>query len=204
MGPGRPRKTDPEAVLEAAMKLFWERGYEGTSMNDLAATSGMAKPGLYATFGDKEALYAKALTHYFEAYGLPLLDDIVQSPDPLEVVTRRSLERVASAVIDENWPGGCLVVNSVIECAHQSPCINALGKHFSEMRYAAFAKRFRAAKAQGSLPANMDARALAEFFSGQTVALAVMGRSGASREQLDRFIDVAMTALPTAKRVQHT
>ena len=61
MSRGRPRKTDPDKALETAMKLFWKQGFEGTSMNDIAAATGMAKPGLYATFGDKEAVYAKAL-----------------------------------------------------------------------------------------------------------------------------------------------
>ena len=53
---GRPRKTDPESALDSAMMLFWKKGFEATSMSDLSEATGMAKPGLYATFGDKEAL----------------------------------------------------------------------------------------------------------------------------------------------------
>lgn len=199
MGRGRPRKTDPDAVLDMAMKVFWEHGFEGTSMNDIAATTGMAKPGLYATFGDKETLYARALAHYFNELGSPLLDDLVQSPDPLDVVVRRFLDVVAASVIDKTSPGGCFVVNSVVECANQPPSLEALGRAFDEQRRAAFVNRFRAAKKQGELPADADARALAEFFAGQALALAVMGRAGAGQKSLDRFIDVAMTVLPIAK-----
>ncbi|MBL4693161.1 MAG: TetR/AcrR family transcriptional regulator, partial [Magnetovibrio sp.] len=113
MGRGRPRKIDPETALDIAIEMFWKKGFEGTSMNDLAAATGMAKPGLYATFGDKQALYAKALTRYFREHGAGLLDDLVHSDDPLRVVILRFLTTVAASSIDKNCPGGCFVVNSV-------------------------------------------------------------------------------------------
>ena len=196
MARGRPRKTDPDAALERSMKLFWEKGFEGTSMNDLAAATGMAKPGLYATFGDKEALYGKALEYYFSELGTPLLEDLARSPDPLQVVVRRFLKAVAASAIDKTGPGGCFVANSLVECAHHSAPLEELARSFDAARRRAFAKRFRAAKKRGELPGSADARALAEFFSGQALALAVMGRAGADRRSLDRFIDTAMTVLP--------
>jgi len=104
MARGRPRKVDPNAALETAIELFWEKGYEGTSMNDLVAATGMAKPGLYATFGDKEAFYAKALTHYVER-GWPLLDDLARSDAPIDVVLRGYLDGIAAAAGDRHAPG---------------------------------------------------------------------------------------------------
>jgi AcrR family transcriptional regulator len=178
------------------MKMFWEKGFEGTSMNDLAAATGMAKPGLYATFGDKEALYTKALTHYFNELGLPLLHDLVQSPDPLDVVVRRFLDAVAASTVDKTNPGGCFVVNSVVECANRPAPLDDLARAFDAKRRAAFIDRFRTAKRQGELPADADARSLAEFFAGQALALAVMGRAGANRKSLDRFIGIAMKVIP--------
>ena len=74
------------------MKVFWEKGFAGTSMNDLVAATGMAKPGLYAAFGDKQSLYAKALTRYFRDLGSPMHEDLVQSPDPIRVGEPRSLK----------------------------------------------------------------------------------------------------------------
>lgn len=178
------------------MKMFWEKGFDGTSMNDLAAATGVAKPGLYANFGDKEALYTKALTHYFDELGSPLLDDLARSPDPLVVVVRRFLDAIATSVVDKKSPGGCFVVNSVIECANRPAPIENLARAFDAKRSAAFLDRFRLAKKQGELPADADAKALAEFFAGQVLALAVMGRAGASRKSIDRVIDVAMTVIP--------
>ncbi len=201
MGRGRPRKSDPDVVLDTAMKTFWERGFEGTSMNDIATATGMAKPGLYATFGDKEALYASALDHYGREYGAPLIDDLSNSPDPLEVVLRRFLGRVADAAMDKSCPQGCLVVNTLVECADLPSSLQNLGRDFDRRRNTAFTKRFREAWKKGEIPEDADVKALADFFSGQALALGVMARAGSSRASLDRLIDVAMTTLPATDTI---
>jgi AcrR family transcriptional regulator len=192
---GRPRKTDPDVALDAAMNIFWKQGYEGTSMNDLVAVTGMAKPGLYATFGDKEVIYTKALSRYFHGFSTPLFDDLVGSPDPIDVVVRRFLQTVAASALDKVSPNGCFLVNSVIECENHSPALEAQVRIYNETRRTAFVKRFHAAQEQGELPANANALALAEFYSGQVMALAVLGSSGADQKSLERFIEVAMSVL---------
>ncbi|WP_282605123.1 TetR/AcrR family transcriptional regulator [Pelagibius sp. Alg239-R121] len=197
MARGRPRKTDPDAVLDKAAKLFWQQGFEGTSMNDLASATDMAKPGLYATFGDKEALYAKALVRYFETT-LPVFDEVFDYPGSLESFVRRYLETVAEALTDKTTPRGCFIVNSMVDCANQPSLLETLGRDLHKKRRAAIARRFRGAQKLGELPPDADPKALAEFFSGQALALAVMARSGAGRKTLRQFIDVAMTALPNA------
>ena len=192
---GRPRKTDPDVALDAAMKLFWKKGYSGTSMNDLVAATGMAKPGLYATFGDKEVIYTKALSRYFHGFSSPLFDDLIGSPDPIDVVVRRFLQTVAASVLDKSSPNGCYLMNSVIECENHSPALEAQVRTYNETRRAAFVERFHASKEHGELPASANALALAEFFSGQVMALALLGSSGADQETLERFIEVAMSVL---------
>ncbi len=196
MARGRPRKTDPSIVLETAMKLFWEQGFKGTSMNDLAIQTGMAKPGLYATFGDKETLYTKALGHYFYNLGMPILDDFLHAPDPLKVALRHFLEIIAEATNGTKNPYGCFVVKSVVECAHQPDALKKLGQGFDMERRQVFIKRFQRAQESGDLPQTVDAKALAEFFSGQSLALAVMNAAGKDQAALNSFIDVAMTVLP--------
>ena len=196
MARGRPRKTDPETVLNAAMELFWDRGFERTSMNDLVEHTGMAKPGLYATFGDKETIYTKALKHYFENLGGPLLQDLSKSADPIDVVLRRVLEAVAVSATKKENPRGCFVANSVVECSGQRSILERLGRTYDQARRSAFKERFQTAKDQTEIPADSDVNALAEFFAGQTLAIAVMARAGADLETLKQFIDVAMTALP--------
>ena len=197
MARGRPRKTDPGDVLETAAKVFWERGFDGTSMNELSAITGMAKPGLYATFGDKEALYAKALEHYFSSLGRPMLDDLENSPDPIDVVLRRFLTHVAEAALDKAGPSGCFIVNSMVECASKHDPLERIGRDISRVRLAAFDRRFALARKRGELLADADTTSLATFYVAQALALALMARAGADMATLDRLIDVAMTALPT-------
>lgn len=195
IGRGRPRKSDPEQVLDKAMALFWERGFEGTSMNDLACATGMAKPGLYATFGDKEELYSRAIKRYFEQ-SEPVFDEIFNTPGPVRDFLRRYLETIAASLNKKDCPSGCFMVNSIIDCASQPSSLESLGREFHEKRQGALLKRVREAQQQGELPANADPKALADFFAGQSLALGVMARSGADQKNLQSFIDVAMTVLP--------
>ncbi|TQV75826.1 TetR/AcrR family transcriptional regulator [Denitrobaculum tricleocarpae] len=195
IGRGRPRKSDPDEVLDKAMALFWEQGFEGTSMNDLASATGMAKPGLYATFGDKEALYAKAITRYFDQ-SEPVFDEIFNTPGPVKDFLRRYLETIAASLNKEDCPSGCFMVNSMIDCASQPSSLESLGRDFHKKRQAALLKRVREAQKQGELSDETDPKALADFFAGQSLALGVMARSGADKKALQSFIDVAMTVLP--------
>lgn len=192
---GRPRKLDPKDVLHNAMRLFWQKGYDGTSMNDLVSATGMAKPGLYANFGDKEQLYTKSLDYYFNDLGKPILDDLTGSTDPTHVVIKRLLDKIASFVTDKSNPTGCFVVNSMVECANKPKALEELARRFDHARKKAFITRFTAAKEKGELSDDANPEALAEFFAAQILALAVMGRGGADPESLDQFVNVAMSVL---------
>ena len=193
---GRPRKTDPDVVLDTAMKAFWERGFDGTSMNDLAEKTGMAKPGLYANFGDKEAIYAKAMERYCSTYAGPMLEDLVRSTDSLEITVRRFLDGVVAAATETMGPKGCFIANNLVECAGMPASLEALGRYVEERRQKAFVMRFQLAQKKGELPTDTDIKSLAEFYSGQALALAVMARAGAPWATLYRFIDTAMSLLP--------
>ena len=178
------------------MNVFWEKGFEATSMNDLSEATGMAKPGLYAAFGDKEQLFCSALTRYFDMSGRLLLDDLVQSQDRLATVLRRYLNAIADALSDKGKPDGCFVANSVVECAHHASPLKGLARDLDARRRKALLDRLQRAKREGELPAEAELEALADFFAGQALAMAVMGRSGADRATFERFIDVAMNVIP--------
>ncbi|RED53930.1 TetR/AcrR family transcriptional regulator [Aestuariispira insulae] len=193
---GRPRKTDPEEALEAAMTLFWEKGFDGTSMSDLTEATGMAKPGLYANFGDKEALYAKALDHYFNALGKPLLDDFCNHPGDYRAAIRSILETVADAVTGGDYPCGCFVANSLVENSHLPESLGNLGKDLDGRRRDAFHQRLSLAKTKGELSQDAEIDSLADYFSGQVLALAVMGRAGTDRAVLQNFVNTALSVLP--------
>ena len=110
MARGRPRKVNTKDALHSVMVAFWQNGYSGTSMSDLAEVSGMAKPGLYAAFGDKEALFEKALLHYFETYGGPVFSRLGLASKDVVSDFRDFLGAIAELTLDRNTPAGCFLV----------------------------------------------------------------------------------------------
>ncbi len=192
---GRPRKVDPEKALEAARNIFWQKGYDGTSMADLVQATGMAKPGLYSTFGDKETLYAKALDKYFSEGSMTLINELLNSKLPPKEAVRVFLTTIADGMFDETTPSGCFLTNCVVECESEIPKLEKIGRKYNEMRRRAFITYFQKAKADGKLSVNADTEALAEFYSGQALTLAVLDKAGTDRESMNRFIDTAMSVL---------
>lgn len=193
---GRPRKTDPGKALEAAMLMFWEKGYEATSMTDLVAATGMAKPGLYASFGDKEELYLKALQHYFDELGTPFIERLLNSNAPPADALRAYLHAIADTVAGDATPGGCFVVNSATDCAAGSARMQDVSRELNLARRDALRQFFERAVARGDLPADTDTHGLADFYAGQSAALVSQAKTGASLAQLKTMADIALGALP--------
>ncbi|MDW3204198.1 MAG: TetR/AcrR family transcriptional regulator [Alphaproteobacteria bacterium] len=192
---GRPRKTDPDCALASAMQVFWTKGFEGTSLADLVEATGMAKPSLYATFGDKEALYTKALTRYMEGVGDEILGRIGSDDRPIRAVMRSYLEDVADRATDRTGPCGCFVVNSIVDAENLPEQTRRMMDLAKEKRSAIMVQVFDKAKARGDLPSSSSSMALADYFWGQTLAIALMARSGESRDSIGRFIDLALAVL---------
>ena len=196
MARGRPRKTDPEEALDAAMKLFWRKGFDGTSLQDLVAVTGMAKPGLYAAFGDKEALYEKTMEHYIEAYGCPLLTYLEGLQGSLREIMAGYLGRIADTVSNPVNPCGCYIVNGMVDRGNRPHAFERLWQIFDRKRLDALKYQIEAAAARGELAAHQTPETLAQYFAGQAMALAVMGRAGGQRDELQAFIETALGVLP--------
>src|SRR3984957_16068770 len=109
---GRPREFDTDAALEKAMRLFWAKGYEGTSIADLTETLGISKPSLYAAFGDKQSLFRAALERY-AAGPASYVAEALGKPTAREVAGHL-LRGAADLDTDSTNPGGCLTVNGAI------------------------------------------------------------------------------------------
>lgn len=199
MPAGRPRKSDPEKVLDTVMKTFWKQGYSGTSVNDLAAASGMAKPGLYANFGDKDAIFEKALSKYLNEVTDPLLQVLGQCSRPLRDSIGGFLERVAASAASPAGPKGCLVALCLLESAEMSEHLQDMSRRLNLQRRDAFLKRLQSA-AREELPAGHDCEALADFFSGQVISLTALARAGRPEPELQRIARTALSILPQPSR----
>ena len=192
--PGRPRAFDPERALDAALRVFWEKGYEGTSLADLTAAMGINKPSLYATFGDKAELFRKVVDHYMRRQST-VWDEAFRLPTAKASVAC-ILNSVAAALTNGKNPRGCLLVQAALSCGDEADCIK---KELAARRAdgdSLIRARLLRAQADGELPRDVDAAALSRFFSTVLRGMSVEASAGATRAQLQNVIELAMNAWP--------
>jgi AcrR family transcriptional regulator len=199
-GRGRPAAFDRAKALHAAMKLFWERGYEGTSFDDLIAAMGISASSFYNSFGSKEALYCEATRTYLEWAGqwfFAILHD--PSTD-----TRTAFALLFEATAEEftrrgDHPLGCMVSLAGTHCPPGMKNIRDMMAEHRAFSEGALAARIRKGVADGEVPADVDCDMLAAYYSAVARGLAVQARDGASREKLAEIGRLAMRAWPAGK-----
>jgi len=187
----RTKEFDPEAALRAALELFWERGYEATSMADLVEHMGVARASIYATFGGKRALYLKALDRYGELAGPELLAGLSQ-PGPVLPAVRALVERYAGEAAGDGGRRGCFVVNTAVELAPHDPLAARRVQANWDFVETALTSALMRAQAQGELAEGRDPRALGRFLLVLMQGLRVMGKAAT---EPDRLRDAAAQAL---------
>ncbi|WP_172382120.1 TetR family transcriptional regulator [Streptomyces sp. MNP-20] len=192
-GRGRPRGFDRETALRRAMEVFWEHGYEATSMTDLTSAMGIASPSLYAAFGSKERLFQEAVTLYSTTEGSAMTRAFAEVPTArgaVEAVLREN----ARAYTDGDRPTGCMIVLAATNC---SPANAPVRDHLAAWRRSGaemMAERLRRGVEEGELPAATDTEAVAAFYTTVVQGMSVQARDGASRATLDKTVDRAMAA----------
>jgi len=192
---GRPREFDIDAALEKAMRLFWTKSYEGTSVADVTETLGISRPSLYAAFGDKQSLFRAALERY-AAGPAGYVAAALGKPTAREVA-EQLLKGAADLQASSRNPGGCLTVNGAIACGEEAePVRQALNAHRTA-GVEFLRRRFERAKVQRDLPKDSDPAALARFVAAVVYGMAVLASGGASRKELEQVIRTAMKAWPT-------
>ncbi|MEN2786350.1 TetR/AcrR family transcriptional regulator [Sphingomonas qilianensis] len=192
---GRPREFDLDVALAAALRVFWEHGYEAASMSELTAAMGITKPSLYAAFGNKEALFHKALDLY-EREKLTFMSTALEAPTA-RGVAERLLRGVLQMQMSTCDPKGCLGVISSVACGAEAAPIKAEVVKRRASSTAALIARFQQAKDAGELPEGMEADALVNYVVALMQGIALQGGSGATCEQLQQLVDTAMAMWPT-------
>jgi AcrR family transcriptional regulator len=191
---GRPRAFDPDQALDRALQVFWRKGYEGTSIADLTAAMGINPPSLYAAFGNKEALFRRALDRY-EALHEASWREALDAQTGYEAI-ERLLMRSAASLGDKRNPPGCLMVQAALcggeEC---EPVMKELAAR-RDASLALIRERLRRAKREGDLPEDADPATLARFVGTVLHGMAVQAAGGAGRKELERVVATAMRAFP--------
>jgi AcrR family transcriptional regulator len=191
---GRPRAFDLDRALERALRLFWEKGYEGTSLSDLTKAIGVNRPSLYAAFGNKEALFRKALDRYVERT-IAFVRDAINEPTG-RGVAKRLLRSAADMVTNPRNPRGCLTVRGALSSGEEADPIRlelALRRSEGE---AVIRERLERAKGEGELPAGANPTDLARYLATVYQGMSVQAAGGATRPQLRRVAETALRAWP--------
>lgn len=191
---GRPRSFDRTAALARATQLFWQHGYDSTSVADLTRAMGIGPPSLYAAFGDKKTLFEEVIEDYVARHGLVLQRALEEAPTAREGVARQ-LRQAAVEYTEPGRPRGCLVIAAATS-TETSEEVAAQLRAKREGSVSGVERRIRADVAAGVLPGDTDAVALARFFGAVMQGMSQQARDGASREELTAVAEAAMRAWP--------
>lgn len=178
----RPREFDPDEVLERATQVFWARGFEHTSLDELCEATGLGRSSLYAAFGDKRALYLRALERYEEASAARIAAAFDGRP------VRKALARFLDHMVDEIVAGpgrrGCLIGNCAAELARLDRGAAARVRKSLARIESAFRDGLFQAGARGELEPGSDIAGLARFFTAGIQGLRLVGKANPDREAL--------------------
>jgi AcrR family transcriptional regulator len=192
---GRPRAFDPDHALDRALAVFWRQGYEGASLPDLTKAMGINRPSLYAAFGNKEALFRKALERY-ETGPAAYIHDVIAKPTARAVV-EGLLNGAVDLLTKPGNPRGCLMVQGVLACSRGADALRRKVASRREVGVAAIRRRLQRAIAEGDLPSDADAAGLARLVASVMHGLAVEAASGASQKELRRVTETFLRTWPS-------
>jgi len=192
------KKFDRDKVLDRAMRLFWQRGYEGTSIEDLVIATGINRGSLYATFGSKCGLFLAAFERYMIVFGKPMMP-VPDDPDPRGAI-ERMFDSIVTRTSDPQWPRGCFMTNTALECPGVGDEIaRKIAEAMGRLESAIYAVLQRA-RANGQLDPHADVRALARFFMGVAQGLNVVNKATADPTILHDMVTSAMSVWHTPSR----
>src|SRR5919197_1383213 len=172
---GRGKTFDPSVALSAALDAFWRRGYTQTSLDDLTEAMGLGKASLYNAFGDKHALFLRALDRYSQER-MAELDQMLNGTASVRSAIERVLRRTADVLWSDPMHRGCLLVNSTTELAASDPAVAARAAQSFERTIGAFRSALERGIHRGEFPKTMDVRSTARLLASTLTSLRVLSK----------------------------
>lgn len=194
MAKGRPREFDIDDALSAALAVFWAKGYEGTTMADLSAATGLKAGSVYAAFGSKAGLFKRVLDRYADtvfSYGPKALE-----AGTVREVVSRWLRGAVEATTGTGTPAGCLLVHGALVTGDGASEVKADVRTRRQAGEVMLTERFERARLSGDLPAGVDPKDAARYVLALTEGVAVQAAYGADRADLERLAELALARLP--------
>ncbi len=190
----RTKDFDENEVLAKAIQLFWHKGYNGTSMQDLVDGLGISRSSLYDTYTDKHTLYIKALESYQNA-GACKIQEIINNPAPAKEIIKELLELATGELLVDQQHKGCFMVNAEVETAPHDTEVNDLVCRNEQQMEQAFFEVIQKGKDSGEIKNQQDARALARFIFNAVKGMRVTGKSSTDKSVFDDIIKLTVSAL---------
>ncbi len=193
---GRPPEFNQEQALAAALQVFWARGYEGASMTELVEALGINKPSIYAAFGNKEALFHRALEMYISGPAAFVSDAMREAT--ARKVAEKFLLGAVEFLTDKTHPAGCMIIQGALTCGQGSELIQQELAKQRQALEANFRHRFELAQSAGDLPATADSAVLAKYLITIHQGMSVQATTGASKSELLSVVRIALECWPAA------
>ena len=191
---GRPRTFDPDTALQQATRLFWERGYEGTSLGDLAAAMGIASASIYHAFGSKADLFRQVMERYGTTYGAPPKRALTEHSATREAV-HAMLRATADQITRTDAPHYCMLILAAPTGAVENEAVREFLADIRRSQLTAIKERLDQGVSDGDLTMpqnNLDA--FARYYATVVQGLSIQARDGATRDELEAVITCAMEA----------
>lgn len=195
---GRNREFDVEKALNAALCVFWRKGYEGASYRDLTLATGVERPALYSAFGNKESLFMQALQHYHQHY-LDYLPSAL-TLDTSHQVTAHILHSAADLVTRYPEHTGCLGINGALACSDDAEPVQRALVAWRNEGEEKLKARYEQDQQRGDLPPEANPSALAAYIFTVIHGMAVQAKAGFSREKLEGIIKQTLAGWPINNR----
>jgi AcrR family transcriptional regulator len=192
---GRPREFCVDEALVAALRVFWSKGYEGASMTDLTEAMGITRPSLYAAFGNKEALFRKALDLY-EREKLTYVGQALEAPTARGVAEHMLNGSLRNQTSRED-PRGCLGVISSVACGAEADCIRQEVLERGKIAHQAMVERMERAIAEGDFVGPVDAESITNYLYAIMQGMAVQAGAGASIVELQGLVATTLAVWPS-------
>jgi TetR/AcrR family transcriptional repressor of nem operon len=190
----RTKDFDENEVLIKAINLFWHKGYNGTSMQDLVDGLGISRSSLYDTYGDKHTLFMKALESY-KASASNTMCNIISNAVSAKKAIRRLLELTTLELVGDNLHKGCFMTNAAVEVAPHDAEVNDMICQNDQLIEDAFYKAIKKGQESGEINHKKDARALARFIFNAVQGIRVSAKLTSDKAVFDDIVELTMSVL---------
>lgn len=190
---GRPKCFDEQQALQQAMLLFWEYGYEATSMSDLTQALNLSAPSLYSSFGDKSQLFQRCLEYYLQHEACPI-EPIFQSAKTAKIAIELYLYENIKRLVQDHKPTGCMLVVAAMNCSEENqPLQQDLLSKRQQVKQRLY-QRLAQGVQEGDLSTQVNVQEMTDFYSTVIQGLTLQARDGVEKEQLNQVVKHAMQA----------